>query len=57
LRLGKASAVSQALWDYTLDAAIDKDPAAQKALEDAAKATANLRRLGSDQNGKKNESK
>ncbi len=42
VRIGKASAVSKNLWDYTLDAAIDKDPAAQKALRDAAAATTEL---------------
>ena len=42
VRIGKASAVSESLWDYTLDAAIDKDPAAQKALQNAAWATSQL---------------
>jgi hypothetical protein len=42
VRIGKASAVSQHLWDYTLDAAIDKDPFAQKAMRDAATATSEL---------------
>jgi regulator of nonsense transcripts 1 len=45
IRVGKASGVSSSLWDYTLDAAIDKDPDAQKAIKAAAKATANLRLL------------
>lgn len=43
MRVGKASAVSKALWDHTLDAAIERDPEAKKALEDAARATSNLR--------------
>lgn len=43
IRVGKASGVSEALWDITLDAAIDRDPEARKALQDAATATANLR--------------
>lgn len=43
VRVGKASAVSKALWDHTLDAAIERDPEAKKALEDAARATSNLR--------------
>jgi hypothetical protein len=51
VRVGKASAVSQSLWDYTLDAAIDKDPDAQKALEEASIATANLRRRKTDRKG------
>jgi regulator of nonsense transcripts 1 len=42
VRIGKASAVSESLWDYTLDSAIDKDPAAQKALQNAAWATSQL---------------
>jgi len=42
VRIGKASAVSESLWDYTLDAAIDKDPSAQKALQNAAWATSQL---------------
>lgn len=42
IRIGKASAVSKTLWDYTLDAAIDKDPTAQKALQNAAWATSQL---------------
>lgn len=43
VRVGKASAVTKGLWDYTLDAAIARDPHAKKALEDATKATSNLR--------------
>ena len=54
VRVGKASGVSPSLWDHTLDAAIDKDPDAQKALRAAAKATANVRNLQSNtKNGKK----
>lgn len=41
VRIGKASAVSPRLWDYTLDAAIDRDPKAKKAMEEATVATAN----------------
>ena len=47
VRVGKASGVSESLWDYTLDAAIDRDPAARKAQEDATKATSNLRKFTS----------
>ena len=50
VRVGKASAVSESLWDYTLDAAIDRDPDAQKALERAAKATAQLGKLNRQKN-------
>ena len=41
VRVGKASAVRPQLWDYTLDAAIERDPAAKKAMEDAMVASAN----------------
>lgn len=51
VRIGKASAVSQGLWDYTLDAAIENDPDAKKAMEEVSKATANLKK--SSLNGKK----
>jgi len=47
VRVGKASGVSESLWEYTLDAAIDRDPAARKAQEDATKATSNLRKFTS----------
>lgn len=52
LRIGKASATSEHLWDYTLDAAIDADPEAQKALANAARATAQLTKLKKQNNGK-----
>ncbi len=42
VRVGKPSGVSEALWGYTLDAAIERDPKAQKALEDAARLTAKI---------------
>lgn len=42
LRIGKPSAVTQGLWNNTLDAAIDRDPAARQALDAAARATAKL---------------
>ncbi len=57
VRVGKASGVSPSLWNHTLDAAIDRDPDAQKALHVAAKATANVRELQSNtKNGKKGSS-
>jgi len=54
VRVGKASGISESLWDYTLDSAIAKDPSAQKALEDASRATANvkLQRSSSGKNKK-----
>ena len=45
VRVGKASAVAEHLWGYTLDSAISADPEAQKALENAARATAQLAKL------------
>lgn len=52
VRVGSPAAVSESLWEYTLDAAIAKDPKAQKALEEASHATANVQmRL---KNGKSN---
>lgn len=42
LRIGKASATAEALWNCTLDAAIERDPDAKKALQEAARATAQL---------------
>ena len=45
VRVGKPSAVSEHLWDYTLDAAIDRDPDAQKALQNAARATSQLAKI------------
>jgi hypothetical protein len=53
VRVGKASGVSENLWANTLDAAIDQDPRAQKALLNAARATAQLAKL---QNQKKKSS-
>jgi AAA domain len=45
VRVGKPSAVSESLWDHTLEAAIHRDPDAQKALKAAAWATAQLGKL------------
>jgi hypothetical protein len=59
VRVGKPSAVSENLWDYTLDAVIDRDPEAQKAMKNAARATAHLAKLqsrkGDSMNGMINE--
>lgn len=52
IRVGKASAVSESLWDYTLDAAIDRDPEAQKAVIQAARATAELTKIRKDKKRK-----
>ncbi len=42
VRVGKPSGVSESLWGYTLDAAIQRDPIAQKSLADAARMTSKL---------------
>jgi AAA domain len=54
LRVGRASAVSESLWNSTMDAAIDRDPHAQLALQNAAKVTAQLANLrqGRDKPGR-----
>lgn len=56
VRMGKASAVSQTLWEHTLDAAIERDPDAKKAMEEATRATSNLR-ISSMKSGKKGSSR
>lgn len=48
VRVGKPSAVAESLWEYTLDAAIHRDPSAKKALEDAGKASARLKAYTKD---------
>ena len=45
VRVGKPSAVTESLWNYTMDAAIDQDPTAQAALMNAARATAQLAKI------------
>ena len=52
VRIGKASAVSESLWDFTLDAAIDSDKEARKAMELAASATAQLLKIRKDKKNK-----
>lgn len=48
VRVGKPSGVSESLWAYTLDAAIQKDPYAQKALEEAVRISAKVRKSGEE---------
>jgi len=45
VRVGKASSVSPKLLDFTLDSAIAKDPDAQRAMEEASRASMKLRQL------------
>lgn len=61
VRVGKASAVSPVLWDFTLDAAIERDPDAKKAMEEATLATSAMNqdrskksRRKSDQSNERN---
>lgn len=56
VRIGNPSAMSESLWSYTLDAAIDQDPGAQKALQNAARATAQLAKLNRLQSRDRNAS-
>lgn len=54
IRIGKASAMSESLWSYSLDAAIDRDPEARKALDLAASATAQLMKIRKEKKKKSN---
>ena len=53
VRVGKASGVSENLWSYTLDAAIQRDPNAQRALEDAARITAKVKKTSNESGSKR----
>lgn len=48
VRVGKPSGVSEALWTHTLDAAIERDPNAQKALDEAARITARVKKTSKE---------
>ena len=49
VRVGKPSAVTESLWNYTLDAAIDQDATAQKAMQNAIEASSQLALLSNKQ--------
>ena len=51
VRVGKPSGVSETLWKHTLDAAIQRDPNAQQALEDAARVTAKVKKSTTNGSG------
>jgi len=53
VRVGKPSGVSESLWSHTLDAAIERDPNAQKALEAAARITAKVKKVSGEGKGKR----
>mmetsp|Transcript_20195 Transcript_20195/g.30247 ORF Transcript_20195/g.30247 Transcript_20195/m.30247 type:complete len:990 (-) Transcript_20195:1097-4066(-) len=48
VRVGKPSGVSESLWSYTLDAAIQRDPNAQHAMNVAAKVSAKVKKQSTD---------
>lgn len=48
VRVGKPSGVSEALWSHTLDAAIQRDPNAQHAINVAAKISAKVKKKSTD---------
>jgi len=56
IRIGRPSAVSEDLWEHTLDAYIDRDPNAQFALDQAARATAALKAISRSNRGKNTKS-
>ena len=53
VRVGKPSGVSEALWSHTLDAAIQRDPDATKALDDAARITAKVKKIDQGSSSRK----
>ncbi|KAL7534179.1 hypothetical protein ACHAXR_005701, partial [Thalassiosira sp. AJA248-18] len=53
VRVGKPSAVSENLWSHTIDAAIQRDPNAQKALDDAARITAKVKKTSNEGRNKR----
>lgn len=52
VRVGKPSGIAESLWAHTLDAAIQRDPFAQKALDEASKITAKVK-ISGDADGKR----
>ena len=53
VRIGRPSAVAEPLWEHTLDAHINRDPTAQRALEYAATCTAAVKSSRSSNKGSK----
>ncbi|KAL9188266.1 hypothetical protein ACHAXT_006644 [Thalassiosira profunda] len=51
VRVGKPSGVSEGLWSHTLDAAIQRDPNAQQALDEAARITAKVKKTANKGKG------
>lgn len=52
VRVGRPSGVSESLWGHTLEAAVQRDPDARKALEEAARVTARTKKGSSAGKGK-----
>lgn len=52
VRVGKPSGVSETMWSHTLDSATQCDPNAQKALDDAARITAKIKKVSNEGNRK-----
>ncbi len=53
VRVGKPSGVSDSLWNHTLEAAIQRDPTAQKAIEDAARISAKVNKLSNESSSRR----
>ncbi len=53
VRVGKPSGVSESLWSYTLDAAVQRDPNAQKALNVAAEISAKVKKQSTDRQSRR----
>ncbi len=53
VRVGKPSGVSESLWDHTLEAAIQRDPYAQKAVTEAARISAKVKKVSNESNSRR----
>ena len=53
VRVGKPSGVSESLWSYTLDAAIQRDPNAQNAINAAAEISAKVKKQSVDRKSRR----
>lgn len=53
VRVGKPSGVSESLWDHTLEAAIQRDPNAQKALEEATRISAKIKKVSNESSSRR----
>lgn len=53
VRVGKPSGVSETLWNHTLEAAIQRDPNAQKAIEEAARVSAKIKKVSNESSSRR----